>query len=83
MVIAKFIYVCLFTCAVSCTIHLETVTGPTVKSFFYTFRPFAGRQSVSRLLPSDSGSTFLAALEELNTLASISGIVRSPHTERN
>ena len=62
------VYMCLFACAVSHTIHLEIVTNLTVESFLYAFRRFAGRRSVPQLLLSDNGSTFLAATEKLKTL---------------
>ena len=56
------VYLCLFTCAVSRGIHLEIVSDLSVESFLLAFCKFAGRRCTPKLLISDNGSTYLAAV---------------------
>ena len=64
------VYICLFTCAVSRTIHLEIVCDLTLQCFLQAFRRFVSRRSLSRLMLLDNISTYQAAAEELQTLFS-------------
>ena len=62
------VYLCLFTCATTRAVHLEIVQDLTAESFLLTFRKFAGRRSLPRMMISDNGSTYLSAAEELRSL---------------
>ena len=62
------VYLCLFTCATTRTVHLEIVQDLTVESFLLTFRKFAARRSVPNIMISDNGSTFLSSAEDLRSL---------------
>ncbi|XP_065904022.1 uncharacterized protein [Dysidea avara] len=62
------VYVCLFTCASTCAIHLEVVTDLTEVTFLQAFRRFAARRSLPRLVISDNASTYTSAAKELNEL---------------
>ena len=64
------VYICLFTCAVTCTVHLEIVTDLPVECFLQAFRHFSSRKSLPRLVLLDNGSTFLSAANELKALFS-------------
>ena len=66
----KKVYVCLFTCAVSRAAHLEIVVDLTVTCFLQAFRCFVSRRSLPRLMLSDNASTYLAVVEELQSLLS-------------
>ena len=62
------VYLCLFTCATTRTVHLEIVQDLTAESFLLTFHRFAARRSVPRIMISDNGSTFLSSAEDLRSL---------------
>ena len=62
------VYLCLFTCTTTCTVHLEIVQDLTAETFLLAFRKFAGRRSLPRMMISDNGSTYLSAVEELRSL---------------
>ena len=64
------VYVCLFTCAVTRTVHLEIVTDLTTENFLQAFRRFSSRKSLPKFMLSDNASTYLAAADELNKLFS-------------
>ena len=49
---------------------MEIVSDLTVECFLQAFRRFAGRRSLPKMLLSDNGSTFLAAVSELTHLLS-------------
>ena len=51
-------YVCLFTCAVSCAIHLEVVIDLTEETFLQAFRQFASRKSLPSKMISENASTY-------------------------
>ena len=59
------VYLCLFTTR---AVHLEIVQDLTAESFLLTFRKFAGRHSLPRIMISNNGSTYLYAAEELRSL---------------
>ena len=61
-------YICLFTCATSRAIHLETVTDLTVDTFLLAFRRFASRRSLPQIVVSDNATTYQAAADELQRL---------------
>lgn len=62
------VYLCLFTCATTRAVHLEVVQDLTAESFLLTFRKFASRRSLPRMMISDNGSTYLSAAEDLKSL---------------
>ena len=62
------VYLCLFTCATTCTIHLEIVQDLSTETFLLAFRKFAGQWSLPKLMISDNGSTYMSAAEELHSL---------------
>ena len=55
------VYICLFTCAATCAVHLEVVSDLTVETFLLTFRGFSSRKSLPHTMISDNVSTFLTA----------------------
>ena len=67
---ARCIYVCLFTCAITRTVHLEIVTDLNTENFLQTFRRFSSRKSLPAVMISDNASTYLAAADELEELFS-------------
>ena len=71
------VYICLFTYAVTCAVHLEIVTDLTVECFLQAFRHFSNRKSLPRLVLSDNESTFLSAANELNALFSSPSLTSS------
>jgi len=62
------VYICLFTCAKSRTIHLEVVMDLSVETFLLAFRRFASDRSLPKIVVSDNASTYMAAAEELQQL---------------
>ena len=62
------VYLCLFTCATTRALHLEIVQDLTAETFLLTFRKFAARRSLPRIMISDNGSTYLSAANELHSL---------------
>ena len=62
------LYLCLFTCATTCAIHLEIVQDLTAETFLLAFHKLARWRSLSRMMISDNGSTYLLAAEELRSL---------------
>ena len=62
------VYICLFTCATSRAIHLETVNDLTVETFLLSFRRFSSCRSLPKIVVSDKASTYLAAADELQQL---------------
>jgi hypothetical protein len=63
------VYICLFTCANTRSVHLEVVTNLTVPTFMSAFRRFASRKSLPKIMESDNASTYQSAAEELTLLA--------------
>ncbi|XP_069114867.1 uncharacterized protein [Argopecten irradians] len=64
----KKVYVCLFTCANICAVHLEIVQDLTEETFLMAFRRFISRKSLPRVMISDNGTTFVSAAEEIRKL---------------
>ena len=62
------IYLCLFTCATTRAVHLETVQDLSTETFLVAFRKFAGWRSLPKLMISDNGSIYMSAAEELRLL---------------
>ena len=54
------VYIYLFTCAVTRTIHLEIVVDLTLEIFLLAFWRFSNRKSVPYTMIPDNASTFLA-----------------------
>ena len=65
------VYLCLFTCTTTRAIYLEIVQDLTVESFLLTYRKFAARRSVPRIMISDNGSTFRSSAEDLQSLIAL------------
>ena len=62
------VYICLFTCATSCAVHLEFVTDLTVETFLLAFRRFKSLRLVPKVVVSDNASTYLAGADQLQWL---------------
>ena len=62
-------YVCLFTCASTCAVHLELVPNLNAESFLLAFRKFASRRSLPSLLLPDNSKTFKSACKEIPNIA--------------
>ena len=61
-------YICLFTCAITRSVHLEIVTDLTEEKFLLAFRRFASRKSLPLTMVSDNASTYVASAETLKQL---------------
>ncbi|GFU88428.1 integrase catalytic domain-containing protein [Trichonephila clavipes] len=59
------IYVCVFVCFVSKTIHIEIVSDLTSDAFIATLKRFFSRRGKCTKLYSDNGKTFVGANKEL------------------
>ena len=62
------VYICLFTCATTCAVHLEVVTDLSTETFLLAFRRFVSQKSLSQIVLCDNASTYLSAAEELENL---------------
>jgi len=51
-------YICLFTCAATCAVHLELVCDLGVDSFLLCFRRFVSRRGFPTTLISDNAKPF-------------------------
>ncbi|XP_074649952.1 uncharacterized protein LOC141905073 [Tubulanus polymorphus] len=69
-------YICLFTCATTRAVHLESVINMTPAAFIRAFRRFVSRRSLPHELISDNGSYFLKSCVEIEE------IVNSPIVAR-
>ena len=69
-------YICLFTCASTCAIHLELTRTMNVDAFLLAFRRFAGRHGLPVTLLSDNAKTFKSSSKEIRS------ICRSPEVFR-
>jgi hypothetical protein len=70
------VYVCLFTCGATRSIHLEVVEDLKTETFIRAFRRFCGRKGLPALVVSDNASTFECAAEI------IQNIFKNPKIER-
>ena len=61
-------YVSVYTCAVSRTVHIDTVPDLTAEAFIRNFRRFAARCGLPRELNSDNWKTFVSASKMLRAL---------------
>ncbi|GFR16139.1 integrase catalytic domain-containing protein [Trichonephila clavata] len=64
-------YVSLFTCAVTCAVHLELVSDMSTKCFLLALRRFLARRGNCNVIYSDNARTFKAAEKELAYFANI------------
>lgn len=64
------VYVCLFTCANTRAVHLETVTDLSETQFMLAFRRFTSRKSLPKLMISDNATTYVASAGEVERLTS-------------
>ena len=62
------VYLCLFTCATSRTLHLEIVQDLSTETFLLAFCKFAARRSLPTMMISDNALTYLSAADELKAL---------------
>ena len=63
-------YVCLFTCASSCMVHLELTNSLTTDEFLQAFSRMTSRRGLCRTVWSDNAKTFKAASNEIQKLYS-------------
>lgn len=61
-------YICLFTCATTCTVHLELTRNLTVECFLLAFQRFTSHQGLPATLVSDDAKTFRGASREIKTI---------------
>ena len=59
-------YGVLFTCIISCAIHIETTNSLETGSFIQALRRFIARRSSVRQICSDNGSNFVNTIKELH-----------------
>ena len=62
------VYICIFTCAVTWTVHIKVISDQTVQTFLLAFQRFSSHKSLPSIMISDNASTFLAAVEDLQKL---------------
>ena len=62
------VWVCLFTCWVSCAIHFEIVTDITPLSFIRCFKRFVSRRGLPTQIISDNGTTFRIAAKTIRNI---------------
>ncbi len=65
-------YICLFTCASTHAVHLETVNDLTEDSFILAFRRFVRKKSTPKTIYSDNATTFSAAAETIRSSKHVS-----------
>ena len=70
------VYICLFTCGATRSVHLEVVEDLTTAAFIRAFRRFCGRRGLPALMVSDNASTFECAADV------IENIFKNPKIER-
>ncbi|XP_068757561.1 uncharacterized protein [Montipora capricornis] len=73
--VSEKVYICLFTCASTCAVHLELTRDLGVNSFLQAFRRFSSRRGLPSTLISDNAKTFKASSKEIEKL------VRSPEVQ--
>ena len=61
-------YICLFTCASTCAIHLELTHGLNVDSFLLVFRRSVGQRGLPATLLSDNATTFRSSSKEIQLI---------------
>ena len=54
----------LFTCGITCTLHLEFTVDLTAESFLQAFHHFASRRGLSSKMISDNAKTFMASARD-------------------
>ena len=62
------VYIYLFTCVSTHTVHREVVTDLSEKMFLQAIRRFAAHRSLPQLIMSDNASTYMSASKELEKL---------------
>ena len=70
----RYVYICPFTCAKT---RVEIVTDLTTNTFLLTLRRFTSKKSLSQIIVSDNGSTYLSAEKELRVFISSRRLVES------
>ena len=66
--ITEKVYICLFTCALTCTVHLELVKSCSTDAFLFAFRRFSGRRGLPYLLISDNAKNFESCSKEIQKI---------------
>ncbi|KRY91134.1 hypothetical protein T4D_15922 [Trichinella pseudospiralis] len=64
------VYICLFTCMVTRSIHLELLSDLSAERFIQAFNRFGSRRGYPRIIQSDNFSTFKMADRQLKNLFS-------------
>ena len=62
------VWICLFTCCVTRTIHLELVSDMSTVTFVRALKRFSARRGLPRKILSDNAKTFKAAAKLLKTI---------------
>ena len=76
------VYICLFTCATSRTIHLELVSDLTADTFLCCFRQFVSRRDMPNLIVTDNTKTFKNAAKRLIALLELQEAVEFMNDKR-
>ena len=61
-------WLCMFTCCVTCAVHIDVVTNLSSCSFFQCFKQLIARRGLLSKMISDNGSTFKSALKILSSI---------------
>ena len=54
------LYICLFTCVATRSVHLQLINNPSAEAFVLCLRRFVAKCSLPSKLPSDNGTNFVA-----------------------
>ena len=61
-------WLCMFTCCVTCAVHIDVVTDLSSYSFLQCFKWFIARRGLPSKIISDNGSTFKSASKILSSI---------------
>ena len=64
------VWLCLFTCGVTCAIHIDIVTDLSPQSFIRCLKRFISRRGLPSLVVSDNGTTFKASAKIIKSILS-------------
>ena len=64
------VWIALYTCCVTCTVHLELVPDMTTQTFLRSFKRFTARRGIPLQIISDNAKTFVSAALTLDKMLS-------------
>ena len=70
----KKVWICLYTCCVTRTVHLDIVPDLTPEAFLRSFRRFTARRGLPSKIVSDNATTFKSASKQITKLMNDPGV---------